>query len=143
MLQCIYLKQLLVLQINKQTMLTEEISSNDGMSNIGQDKLPVEVFPEAKVEGASVGSKGGDESSICNPQRESLLLCAAITCCGWKHTNFSTQINQVTLARGTVINKKKTTNVTRSNDHHHWSSGAFLTMENGGLHLVAHFPNQA
>ena len=89
------------------------------MTNIGQDKLPVEVFPEAKVEGASVGSKGEDESSICNPQRESVVVCVVITCCGWQHTNFSTQIDQVTLARGAIINKKKTTKVSQFSGRHH------------------------
>ena len=58
--ECISVMQLLVLQVNKQTILMEKISSIDGMTNISHNKLHVEVLPEATLEEACARSKGRD-----------------------------------------------------------------------------------
>ena len=57
----------------------------------------------------------------------------------FQHLNRPSNIGQ----RCGLNKKKKTTNIPRSSGCHLWSREAFPVMEQGGLHLVALFPNQA
>ena len=61
------------------------------------------------MERQSTFAKGGDYRAVCGPERESLLLYLIVSMCCTKHTDFSTGVNQVVLARDAVSDEKKVT----------------------------------
>ena len=59
-------------------------------------------------------AKGGDYRAVCCHERESLLLYLMVSTCCRKHSDFSTVVDQVVLARYAVSDERKATG-------HHWS----------------------
>ena len=114
--ECRYIPQFLVLQIICKQCSLKKSTPTKGLLTSARANFQLKYFLRPKLR-EQVWDPNVEMRVPFVPLRGSPFFCVWWShCCGWQHAKFSTQINQVTLARGEVINKKKTTNV-------HWSNG--------------------